>query len=440
MGMGSEIILILLVLLFVMILMGFHIGIVLGVMSGLGVYLIIGNAGAALSIISSTAYDAVRNQIFAVIPLFVLMGDLVAKSGAATDLYRLCDRGLSRLPGRLAVATVAGNAVFAAVTGVSVASAATFSRIAYPEMRRFGYDRRFALGSIAGSACLGMLIPPSILLIVWGILTELSVGSLFVAGVVPGLVLTLVFATYNVVKAKRNPELAPRIEVDASDVETPAQRRAERLGGLGILALIMLVIGGIWGGMFTPSEAAGFGVIGALVLGLAKGMRGKELMQAIYDAGKTTAPILFLLITASMYSRLLAFGGIVSIIQDFFNGLGAGPAMLILIITVVWLVLGMVIDSVSIILLTVPIFAPIAMQTGFDPIAFAIFGILVIEAGLLTPPFGLLVYTVKGSVPDPDVTLTDIFVGSTPYMVMIMFVAFLIWAFPKLATGLLVLM
>jgi len=438
--MGSEIILILLVALFVMILMGFHIGIVLGLISGLGVYLIIGNVEAALSIISSTAYDAVRNQIFAVIPLFVLMGDIVAKSGAAKDLYRLCDRGLARLPGRLAVATVAGNAVFAAVTGVSVASAATFSRIAYPEMRQYGYDRRFALGSIAGSACLGMLIPPSILLIVWGILTELSVGALFVAGVVPGLVLTLVFAAYNIIKAKRNPHLAPRIEVDVADMETPEERRREMLGGMGILALIMLVIGGIWGGLFTPSEAAGFGVVGALVLGLAKGMRGKQLMQAIYDAGRTTAPILFLLITASMYSRLLAFGGIVNIIQDFFNGLGVGPAMLVLIIAIIWLLLGMVIDSVSIILLTVPIFAPMVVQTGFDPIAFAIFGILVIEAGLLTPPFGLLVYTVKGSVPDPEVTLADIFAGSTPYLVMILFVASLIWMFPAVATGLSALM
>ncbi len=438
--MGSEIILILLALQFALILLGFHIGIVLGLISGLGVYLIIGNAEAALSIISSTAYDAVRNQIFAVIPLFVLMGDIVAKSGAATDLYRLCDRGLSRLPGRLSVATVAGNAVFAAVTGVSVASAATFSRIAYPEMRKFGYDRRFALGSIAGSACLGMLIPPSILLIVWAILTELSVGALFVAGVVPGLVLTFVFAAYNVIKAIRNPELAPRIVVDPNNMATPQQLRSERLGGLGILALIMLVIGGIWGGLFTPSEAAGVGVIGALALGLAKGMRGKELMQAIYDAGKTTAPILFLLITASMYSRLLAFGGIINIIQDFFDGLGVSPAMLVLIIAIIWLLLGMIIDSVSIILLTVPIFAPMVVATGFDPIAFAIFGILVIEAGLLTPPFGLLVYTVKGSVPDPDVTLGDIFIGSTPYLIMILFVAFLIWLFPALATGLLAFM
>ena len=438
--MGSEIVLMLLGVLFVMILSGIHIGIALGLISGLGVYLIVGNVDAALSIISSTAYDAVRNQVFAVIPLFVLMGDIVAKSGAATDLYRLCDRGLSRLPGRLAVATVAGNAVFAAVTGVSVASAATFSRVAYPEMRRFGYQRKYALGAVAGSACLGMLIPPSILLIVWGILTEISVGALFVAGVVPGIVLALLFAIYNVVKAIRNPEVAPKITVDVSDEETPEQRRKERLGGLGILALIATVIGGIWGGFFTPSEAAGMGVVGALILGVAKGMRGPQLLQAIYDAGKTTAPILFLLITASMYSRLLAFGGIVGIIQGFFNDLGDSPFMLVLIIAVIWLLLGMLIDSVSIILLTVPIFVPLVMQTGFDPVAFAIFGILVIEAGLLTPPFGLLVYTVKGSVVDSEVTLSDIFIGSVPYLIMILMVAAMIWAFPSLAIGLITFM
>ena len=434
--MGSDIVLALLVVLLVMILMGIHIGTSLGLIAGLGVYLILGNSEAALSIISSAAYDSVRNQVFAVIPLFVLMGDIVAKSGAATDLYRICDRGLARLPGRLSVATVAGNAVFAAVTGVSVASAATFSRVAYPEMRRFGYDKRYALGAVAGSACLGMLIPPSILLIVWGILTEMSVGALFVAGVVPGLLLAFFFAVYSVVRAIRNPEVAPTIKLDDTHESTPQERRKEFYGGMGILGLIALVIGGIWGGLFTPTEASAFGVMGALILGIAKGMRGPALLQAIYDAGKTTAPIIFLLITASMYSKLLAFGGIVNIIQNFFNDLGFSPFMLVLVIAIIWLLLGMLIDSVSIILLTVPIFVPLVLATGFNPLAFAIFAILVIEAGLLTPPFGLLVYTVKGSVPDPDVTLKDIFIGSIPYLILILVVAALIWAFPVLATWL----
>lgn len=434
--MGSDIVLALLGVLLVMILMGIHIGTSLGLIAGLGVYLILGNSEAALSIISSAAYDSVRNQVFAVIPLFVLMGDIVAKSGAATDLYRICDRGLARLPGRLSVATVAGNAVFAAVTGVSVASAATFSRVAYPEMRRFGYDKRYALGAVAGSACLGMLIPPSILLIVWGILTEMSVGALFVAGVVPGLLLAFFFAAYSVIRAIRNPEVAPTIDLSDTHESTPRERRNELFGGLGILSLIGLVIGGIWGGLFTPTEASAFGVMGALLLGIAKGMRGPALLQAIYDAGKTTAPIIFLLITASMYSKLLAFGGIVNIIQNFFNDLGFSPFMLVLVIAIIWLLLGMLIDSVSIILLTVPIFVPLVLATGFNPLAFAIFAILIIEAGLLTPPFGLLVYTVKGSVPDPDVTLKDIFIGSIPYLILILVVAALIWAFPSLATWL----
>jgi tripartite ATP-independent transporter DctM subunit len=432
--MGAEIAIIMLVFLFSLILLGIHIGVALGLVSGLGIFIITNDIEIALSLISATAYDAVRNQIFAVIPLFILMGDIIGKSGAATDLYRMCDRGLSRIAGRLAVSTVAGNAVFAAVTGVSIASAATFSRIAYPEMRRAGYKKEFALGVVAGSACLGMLIPPSILLIVWGILTEISIGSLFVAGVVPGVILALSFMTYCAVAAYRNPEIAPSVVIGTPDLETPSKRRKEFLGGLGILSLVCMIIGGIWGGLFTPTESAGFGVIGAITLGFAKGMRLEGLMQAIYDAGKTTAPIMFLLITASMYSKFLAYAGIVGIIQTFFNDLGVSPAVLILLIALIWLVLGMVIDSVSIILLTVPIFAPLVAVTDFNPLAFAIFGILIIEAGLLSPPFGLLVYTVKGSVPDQTVTLNEIFSGSIPYLIMIIAVAGLIWAFPILAT------
>ena len=432
--MGAEVAVIMLVVLFSLILLGVHIGIALGLVSGLGIVFITSDIEIALSLISATAYDAVRNQIFAVIPLFILMGDIIGKSGAATDLYKMCDRGLSRIAGRLAVSTVAGNALFAAVTGVSIASAATFSRIAYPEMRRAGYKKEFALGAVAGSACLGMLIPPSILLIVWGILTEISIGSLFVAGVIPGVVLALLFMTYCAVAAYRNPEIAPSIIKNTEEVKVPGERRKEFLGGLGILSLVCMIIGGIWGGLFTPTESAGFGVIGAIILGVAKGMRLEGLMQAIYDAGKTTAPIMFLLITASMYSKFLAYAGIVGIIQTFFNDLGVSPAVLILLIALIWLILGMVIDSVSIILLTVPIFAPLVSVAAFDPLAFAIFGILIIEAGLLSPPFGLLVYTVKGSVPDPTVTLNEIFSGSFPYLIMIIAVAGLIWVFPILAT------
>lgn len=434
--MGGDIVLWMLALLIGLILIGTHIGVALALCSGLGVYLILGhNFEAAVSILGNTAYEAVRKDVFAVIPLFVLMGDLISRSGAAADLYRICDRALKRLPGRLAIATIAGNTVFAAVTGVSIASAAAFSRIAYPEMIRVGYRKTFALGSVAGSSCLGMLIPPSVLLIVWAILTEMSVGALFIAGILPGILLALFFIGYVVIAAKRNPDIAPPFKDDLVEL-TPKELRSELIGGFGILGLIMLVIGGIWTGFFTPTEAAGFGALGALVVALAKGMRMTGIVEAIIQAGRTTAPIMFLLITASMYSRLLAIGGGVNFIQGLFLDAGLEPWQVLGLMVLVWLVMGMLIDSVSIILLTVPIFAPMAIQLGIDPVAFAIFGILVIEAGLLTPPFGLLVYTVKGSVPDRSVTLGMIFRGSTPYFLLILLAALVVLLIPQLATWL----
>lgn len=432
--MGGDIVLIMLGILVLLIVLGVHIGVALALCSGVGVYIMFGgNTEAAVSIMSNTAYDAIRKDVFAVIPLFVLMGDFIWRSGAAGDLYRICDRGLRRLPGRLAIATIAGNTVFAAVTGVSIASAAAFSRIAYPEMKKIGYKQTFALGAVAGSACLGMLIPPSVLLIVWAILTEMSVGGLFIAGILPGILLAALFSGYVIIAAILNPSIAPAFEkplVEATD----AEKRSELTGGLGIVALIIIVIGGIWWGWFTPTEAAAFGVLAALVIGLIKGMGVKDILESMYQAGRTTAPIMFLLIAAQMYSRLLALGGGVNYIQGLFMDSNLSPFMVLALMTIIWLILGMLIDSVSIILLTVPIFAPLAVALGYDPIAFAIFGILVIEAGLLSPPFGLLVYTVKGSVPDPTASLKMIFVGSAPYFVLILVAAFVVLIFPELAT------
>lgn len=434
--MGGEIVLYMLILLIVLILLGVHIGVALAVCSGVGVFIMFrGNTEAAISIISNTAYEAVRKDVFAVIPLFVLMGDFIWRSGAAGDLYRICDRSLRRLPGRLAIATIAGNTVFAAVTGVSIASAAAFSKIAYPEMMKLGYKQTFALGAVAGSACLGMLIPPSVLLIVWAILTEMSVGALFIAGIIPGILLALLFTAYVIIATIRNPSIAPAY--DKPLVEPSREENiSELIGGLGILALILIVIGGIWAGFFTPTEAAAFGVFAALVLGLVKGMRLPQILESMYQAGRTTAPIMFLLIAAQMYSRLLALGGGVNYIQNMFLDSNLTPFMIIGLMTLIWLVLGMLIDSVSIILLTVPIFAPIAMSLGYDPLAFAIFGILVIEAGLLSPPFGLLVYTVKGSVPDPTATLQKIFIGSAPYFVLILVAAAIVLMVPSLSSWL----
>lgn len=434
--MGPEMIFYTLAFLILLVLLGVHIGIALGITSVLGVYLITGNIDVALSILGSTSYEAIRSHALAVIPLFVLMGEIVSRSGAATDLYRICDRGLSRLPGRLAVATVIGNTAFAAVSGVAIASAATFSRIAYPEMRRVGYDKGYALGVISGSACLGMLIPPSVLLIVWAILTEGSVGALFLGGVGPGLLLGLTFVLYCVVAAMLNPAIAP-VTDSSHDTELKEHGvRSELIGGIGIAILVVVVLGGIWRGLFTPTEAAGFGVLGGALIGWTKGMRHRAFMDAIYDAGRTTAPIMFLLVAGSMYARFIAMSGGTNLIQDLFSGSGLSTIGMILIMTAVWLVLGALIDSISVILITVPIFVPIALAAGFDEIAFAIYGILIIEAGLLTPPVGLLVFTVKAAVPDASVSLSDVFRGSLPYWILMLAVAWLILAVPELASWL----
>ena len=425
-----------LALLLVLVFLGVHIAVALGVASALGVYLLLGSPDIALSVLSGTAYEALRRDIFIVIPLFVLMGSFVSYSGAAKDIYTISNRIFRKIPGCLAVATVSGNSVFASITGVSIASAATFSRIAYPEMVALGYKKPYALGVIAGSACLGMLIPPSILMIIWAVLTEISIGALFIAGLLPGLLLALFFVLYCIISAKLNPQLAPPCPPSYDAHISPEQRKSEWISGIAILGLIGIVIGAIWGGFLTPTEAAGFGAIGAFLVGILKGMRGKEILDAIYVAGKTTAPIMILLITASMYSRFLAMGGAISVIHQTLFAISENPIILLSMIFSIWLVLGMFIDSTSIILLTVPIFAPIANLLGINELAFAIFGILVIEAGLLTPPFGLLIFTVKAAVPDPSVTLGMIFKGAIPYWIMLLTVAILILVFPTLTTWL----
>ena len=425
-----------LALLLVLVFLGVHVAVALGVASALGVYFLLGSPDIALSVLSGTAYEALRKDIFIVIPLFVLMGGFVSHSGAAKDIYTISNRLFRKIPGCLAVATVSGNSIFAAITGVSIASAATFSRIAYPEMVALGYKKSYAVGVIAGSACLGMLIPPSVLMIIWAIITEISIGALFIAGLLPGLLLATLFVAYCIVSAKLNPQIAPPCPIAVNDDITPAQRRSELISGIAILCLIGIVIGGIWGGFLTPTEAAGFGAMGAFLVGVFKGMRRKEILDAIYIAGKTTAPIMILLITASMYSRFLAMGGAVGIIHDFMFSISESPMVLLAMIFGFWLLLGMFIDSTSIILLTVPIFAPIADLIGINPLAFAIFGILVIEAGLLTPPFGLLIFTVKAAIPDQSVTLSTIFKGAIPYWIILLIVAILILVFPFLTTWL----
>ncbi len=427
---------------------GIHIAVALGLCSMLGLFLMTGDLHAVISFSSSTAYEALRDYIFAVIPLFMLMGEFLAKCGAARDLFTLVNRAMHRVQGRLGAATVLANALFAFVTGVSIAAAAAFSKIAYPEMRRYGYERKFALGCIAGSACLGMLIPPSVLMIVWGVLTELSIGKLFIAGVIPGILVVILYLGYIGWVARKQPERVGEGKslarpATATGDESPslavseADMRTILLSTLGILALIVIVLGGIWFGFFTPTEGAGVGATLALVLAVSRGMRWREMLEAVISVGRTSAPLLLLLVTAQLYSRVLSMTGVTGMAQDFFSQANLSPYAVLALMVLIWFILGMLIDSISIILLTVPVFAPVAATVGFDPIAFAILGILAIEAGLLTPPFGILVFTVKASVVDePDLRNGEIFMGSTPYWGVLLLTIIALAMFPQLATWL----
>lgn len=426
-------------LLMTLVLLGVHVAVALGVTACIGIYLVTGKLRIVEATLASTAAEALRDFTFAVIPLFMLMGEFIGRSGAISDLYVGINKGLRRIPARLAIATVLGNTIFSFVTGVSIASAAAFSRIAYPEMKAHNYGLGFALGAIAGSSCLGMLIPPSVLMIVWGILTEQSIGRLFLAGVLPGILLATAFILYVVGVALFRPDLVGEgpahvetgPELDSALKPLPPAQLLTSLIGVG--GIISAVLGGIWWGLFTPTEGAGAGAALALILAVAKGMRWSGFIEAIYSVGKTAAPILILLLAAALYSRTLAMTGVTTAVRGFFVESGYSAFTVLAIILLIWFILGMIIDSISIMLLTVPIVEPVAMAFGFDQLSFAIVGIIAIEAGLLTPPFGLLVYTVKAAIQDDDVGVQQIFLASVPYWIIMLGIVALIIGVPGIA-------
>ena len=451
---GVELVGIMVVVLLVLVALGIHIALALIGSSMIGVFLITGNPTTPVRLLATTSFQFLRDYIFAVIPLFILMGELVGRSGAAEDMFTTLNRALRKVLGRLAIATVIGNAIFATVTGVSIAAAAAFSRFGYPAMRRYGYDKSFAAGCIAGSSVLGMLIPPSILMIVWGILAEQSIGQLFVAGIGPGLLLAALFCAYIMIAVRVNPQLAPQDAATARaarslsaaasggagaealdpGIGSPPVTFSEVVGTVGIGVLMFVVLGGIWGGLFTPTEAAAIGAMGALVLAVIKGLRAREIYEVFYHTARITAPLLILLIAAQMYSRMLSLGGMVNLLQSYVQALDMNVVVVLLAMALIWLLLGMVIDSVSIMLLTVPLFWPIAREMGVDPLVFAIYGILLIEAGMVTPPFGIVLFTVRGALPDRSVTIGDIMRGTLPYCLIIIATAFIVLAVPQVAT------
>ena len=420
--------------LFAFIIMGVHVGVALASISVISIWAITGKASVAISLLQTTAYSAVMDYVFAVIPLFVLMGLFATLSGATKELFTTAQFFLGRIKGGLGIATVIANAIFAAITGVSVASSAVFSKIAFPEMERLKYDRKFSLGIIAGSAILGMLIPPSILMIVYGVLTEQSIGKLFVAGIIPGVVVTVVISLGIRTMISFKPALGGVTEkVKAFTLRTMVR---ETMTSWAIMALIILVLGGIWGGLFTPTEAGAVGAAGGFLLVVIKGQFNlRNLWRVLLEGGQTTASIFMLLICAQMYSRMLTISGLASKISQWATTLPVAPIFIILGFILVFVVLGCIIDSVSIILLTIPIMHPVIVNLGYDPIWFAIVAIITIEMGLLTPPFGMVVFSMKSSL-SGEATIEEIFQGALPFLLMLVISLIIVMAFPALSTWL----
>jgi tripartite ATP-independent transporter DctM subunit len=436
---GVEIAFVSIAIMLVLIYSGLHVAIALILLSFCGVWLLRGNFDIASNMLVLAFKDAISDYIFGVVPLFVLMGLLVAVAGIGRDTFEVAAQVFRRVLGGLGIATVAANAVFAAITGISIASAAVFTKVAVPEMMRHGYTPRFAVGVVAGSSVLGMLLPPSLLFILYGVLTEQSVGSLFIAGIIPGIVLSLVYCAGIFSMGRWWPSFIGTGKAEAAE-EKPDMSVVEMLNKLApIVILIAVVLGGIYGGYFTPTEAGAAGALGALIVSLAKRrLSWASFWQVLVQTGHTTSSICFLIVGASLYSRMLAMSGMPGWLGSWVVDSGLGITGIIVALMVVIILPGTILDSASIMLLTLPIALPILNGTGVDLIWLGVLVVIAIEIGLLTPPFGIAVFVVKATLgPDSKVTLNDIFAGAFPFAVMMAFVLILVFLFPSLATALL---
>jgi tripartite ATP-independent transporter DctM subunit len=436
---GVEIAFLSIVAMLILIYSGLHVAIALIVLSFLGVWLLRGNFDIASNMLVLAFKDSISDYIFGVVPLFVLMGLLVAVAGIGRDTFEVAAQLFRRIFGGLGIATVAANAVFAAITGISIASAAVFTKVAVPEMVRHGYTGRFAVGVVAGSSVLGMLIPPSLLFILYGVLTEQSVGSLFIAGVIPGTLLALVYCAGIFAMGRWWPSFIGG-QATQSREEAPGMSVGGMLNKLApIIILVALVLGGIYGGYFTPTEAGAAGALGALLISLAKRrLTWASFWQVLVQTGHTTSSICFLIVGASLYSRMLAMSGMPGWLGTWVVESGMGATGIIIALMIVIMLLGTILDSASIMLLTLPIAVPILTGTGVDLIWLGVLVVLAVEIGLLTPPFGIAVFVVKATLgPDSKITLHDIFLGALPFAAMMLFVLALVFLFPVLTTALL---
>ena len=438
---GLEIGLISVVIILVLIYAGMYVPVALGLVSFFSVWYLRGSMEAPVYLLTLAASSGLEQYHYGVIPLFVFMGLIVSQCDLGRDIYDVSNYLLRRVKGGLGIATVAANTAFAAITGVSIASASVFARVSVPEMRRFGYNKRFAVGVVAGSSVLGMLIPPSVMLIIYAIVTELSVAAMFKAGIIPGLLLAFAYILVIVALAVFFPGF-----IGAQDEKSIAIADArEDMSVKEIVAklapfviLILLVLGGIYGGIFTPTEAGAVGALGALVIAIVKRKLGNGVLwKVLSETGHIVASLLLLIVAATMYSRMLAISGLPIEFGAWINGAELNLATILVVYVVALIVMGTILDTTSIILIMVPLFLPVMMPYDINLIWFGIITIVGAEIGLLTPPLGISCYVIKATLPDKDISLFDVFAGAFPFAVTMLVVLVLLIVFPQLSLVLL---
>jgi len=419
----------------VLVYLGVYIPIALGVVSFVSIWLMRDNFTLAMNLLKIAVGDSVMEYTFATVPLFTFMGLVVSKAGLGADIYDVMNSGFRRVKGGIGMATVGANAVFAAVTGSSIASASVFAKVSVPQMLAHDYNPRFAVGVVAGSSVLGMIIPPSAMLIIYSFVAEQSVGEMFLAGVIPGLLLAAAYVaaiwtmgrlTPNFVGGRSSEDLEPMSWGEIASKTLP------------IVGLILVVLGGIYTGWLTPVEAGAAGaLLGLIIAVVRRRMTLKGFWEALLETGHITAAILFLITAASIYSRMLGLAGLPNELSDILNETQLSFFWIMVIYVALMIFLGTLLDTASIILIMVPLFLPLVEPMGLSLVWFGIVTVVGAEIGLLTPPLGISCFVIKATLNDPRISLKDVFLGALPFAAVMLVVLILLIRFPALSLAIL---